>query len=233
MATDQCCHPRPLLLPVQGEKVSSHEELMCNYFAQPDALAVRPSAAQCSAAGHRVAHSCPFVPARWLSAAKSQSGPLRPAPQKGPGGPGTACSARVCARAHCGRRAAERPLSRTAARIVQWQETVTGDPIPNAEPHFSAELACMNCLLRWPLAQVGKDAATLRAEGVPEHLVSHKTFSGGSKSVLDGLRALLAAQLAGSLAGWLASAGCAPPKPRSHCRARLPGRRCSQATGLR
>ena len=24
----------------------------------------------------------------------------------------------------------------------------------------------------------GKDAATLRAEGVPEHLVSHKTFTG-------------------------------------------------------
>ncbi len=24
---------------VQGEKVSSHEELMCNFFAQPDALA--------------------------------------------------------------------------------------------------------------------------------------------------------------------------------------------------
>lgn len=25
----------------------------------------------------------------------------------------------------------------------------------------------------------GKDAATLRSEGVPEHLVSHKTFTGG------------------------------------------------------
>ena len=27
----------------------------------------------------------------------------------------------------------------------------------------------------------GKDAATLRAEGVPEHLVPHKTFSGELK----------------------------------------------------
>ena len=26
---------------------------------------------------------------------------------------------------------------------------------------------------------MGKDAATLRAEGVPEHLVPHKTFTGG------------------------------------------------------
>eukprot|EP00887_Chlorella_sp_A99_P005656 scaffold1.g5656.t1 len=36
---------------LQGEKVSSHEELMCNFFAQPDALAVGKDAATLAAEG--------------------------------------------------------------------------------------------------------------------------------------------------------------------------------------
>ena len=44
--------------------------------------------------------------------------------------------------------------------------------------------------LRLPLLPVqpdalaqGKDADTLRAEGVPEHLVPHKTFTGGRQAL--------------------------------------------------
>lgn len=39
----------PILVP--GEDVSNHDELMCNFFAQPDALAVGKSADQCRAEG--------------------------------------------------------------------------------------------------------------------------------------------------------------------------------------
>jgi glucose-6-phosphate isomerase len=44
---------------LQGEKVSSHEELMCNFFAQPDALAMGKDAATLRAEGvpeHLVPH---------------------------------------------------------------------------------------------------------------------------------------------------------------------------------
>ncbi|GAB4817678.1 hypothetical protein N2152v2_004724 [Parachlorella kessleri] len=44
---------------LKGEKVSSHEELMCNFFAQPDALALGKDAAQLRAEGvpeHLVSH---------------------------------------------------------------------------------------------------------------------------------------------------------------------------------
>lgn len=50
-----CINPRR----VQGEKVSSHEELMCNFFAQPDALACGKDAAALRAEGvpeHLVPH---------------------------------------------------------------------------------------------------------------------------------------------------------------------------------
>jgi glucose-6-phosphate isomerase len=44
---------------MQGEKVSGHEELMCNFFAQPDALACGKDADTLRAEGvpeHLVSH---------------------------------------------------------------------------------------------------------------------------------------------------------------------------------
>lgn len=46
-------------LHVQGEELSSHDELMCNFFAQPDALAIGKTAQELMAEGVRsdlVAH---------------------------------------------------------------------------------------------------------------------------------------------------------------------------------
>jgi glucose-6-phosphate isomerase len=36
---------------MEGEKVSSHQELMCNYFAQPDALALGKTIEELAASG--------------------------------------------------------------------------------------------------------------------------------------------------------------------------------------
>uniref|UniRef100_A0A7S2RXP7 Glucose-6-phosphate isomerase n=1 Tax=Rhizochromulina marina TaxID=1034831 RepID=A0A7S2RXP7_9STRA len=44
-----CRSQNPVVLP--GEQVSNHDELMSNFFAQPDALAVGKTAAECAAEG--------------------------------------------------------------------------------------------------------------------------------------------------------------------------------------
>lgn len=65
----------------------------------------------------------------------------------------------------------------------------------------------------------GKDSGTLRAEGVPEHLVPHKTFTGGWRAGAAGRTEEARARAARSTALW-------PP-------ARCPRCDSLQATGRR
>lgn len=88
-------------------------------------------------------------------------------------GHGTSCLTRACRQHVCRSCCAERKGARQVLEGAAAQRLGTA---------HQQGMLCRHLALQADALAIGKDSATLRADGVPEWLIPHKTFSGGCRA---------------------------------------------------